>query len=141
MSVSSDDSQKVASSWVTNPRAPAPGHRKKSGAACRTRPFVENGVCALGHALVREEGDQREQAQKDRRGSPDGQLRPMPLCPEAQTSTHLLEGDFHPPASYEPGGYLFRNGIKLVARQNLGLELSLRIAYQYPTQSHSGQVR
>lgn len=100
-----------------------------------------NGVCALGHALVCEEGDQREQAQKDRRGSPDGQLRSMPLCPEAQTSTHLLEGDFHPPASYEPGDYLFRIGIEVGARKSQGLELSLRIAYQYPTQSHSGQAR
>ncbi len=75
-----------------------------------------------------EEGDHREQAQKDRRASPDGQLRPMPLCLEAEALTHFLESGLHLPASYEPRDDPLELGIEIGAKESgakesLGLEL------------------
>ena len=95
------DPRKLSCSCAHNSCAPAPEHRRRSDASCRTKPSVGRRAPAC-HVLMSEQADQREHNQEAgvvlRIASSD-----QCLCvSKPKCLTHLLEGSFHLPAPYEP---------------------------------------
>jgi hypothetical protein len=101
---------------------------------------THNVLVLVGLVSVGEERDHREQSQQRRGGPPDRLLRPMPLRLKAQALADLLECALHLPAPNKPRDDLFRLGGQIGAKECLGLELSLRVSDQHPTQRYSGQA-
>src|SRR5215207_8152500 len=96
---------------------------------------------ALGHVLMSEQRDHREQSQQRRSGPLDRSLGPMPLRLQSQALAYFLEGRLHLPASDEPGNDPLRLGTKIGAEERLGPELCSGVSDEHPTQRHGGQAR
>jgi hypothetical protein len=92
------------------------------------------------HALVREQGHQREQAEQRRGGAGDRQVRPLPLRLHAEVLPCFLEGDLQLPALDEPRQDLLGRRLRVGAEQGLRLELAPRIADQHPAEGHRRQA-
>ena len=89
-------------------------------------------TCEQGH-----DGKQRKQA---RRGSSDGQVRPLTLGLDAKMGSGFLERDLDLPALHEPAQDLLRRAGEAGAQQSLRLEPAERIAHQHPADRHDWQA-
>src|SRR5918994_2273571 len=95
----------------------------------------------LSHLAMCKQSDHREQSQQRRGGSPYRQLRPLSLGLESEMPAHLLKGHLKLPAHNKPADDLLWISVKVSTKESLGLELSLRITHQHPTNRHGEQAR
>src|SRR3954454_4773574 len=93
----------------TPPCLPAPRHRRRSGALCRTTPPAARRRSGSPFPLpVGEQRNHRELSQQRGSSPLERPLGPMPLGFEPQALTDLLKSGLHLPAPHKPGDDLPR---------------------------------
>src|SRR5271163_240092 len=92
------------------------------------------------HQSMRPDSDQRVESEQCRCRAQDGQVRPLPLCLDAQMFTNLLEGCLDPPAGHEKlkdrGGF----EVKVGAKKRLRVPPAGRITHQHPANRSRGHA-
>src|SRR5260221_6342734 len=77
--------------------------------------------------------DQRKESEQCRGGTQDGKVGPLPLRLHAQMSADLMKSDFHLPSQNKPLQDGLGTSLLIGAQKRLGIELSLRISNEHPT--------
>ncbi len=129
----------------TTPCAPAPTHPRRSGGGLVAPGcfLADTSTRLLRHSLMREERDEREQAQKKRgRRPPDRQLRPLPLVstPRRRRTSWKVTSSFQRKTNHDTtrSGSAVRS---VHGQQGLGGEGALRVADQHSSQGYRRQSR
>ena len=87
---------------------------------------------------MRQEGDHGKQRQDQRRLSRDGLVIPLALGLHTQMGSGFLKGGLDLPALDEKGQHLVRGQGQIGGQKGLGIEFSLGIFDQQPSDGHRG---
>ena len=100
---------------------------------------LPDGDLALLGMGIRQQGDQREQAQQGGCGANNGPIRPLALGLHTEMIPDFMKSDFQLPAHHEPFQDLFGIGRQVGAQQGLGFELAFWVPDQDPTDGQGRQ--
>src|SRR5215218_1139320 len=100
-----------------------------------------NGDVMTGQEGIRQQSDQRKQAQQKRCGTGNRLVRPLTLRFDAQMLTNMAKGRFHLPAAYEESQDLVRTERQVGRQQHLRVEFIGDIADKDKPKVNAGQTK